>query len=243
MTGFHRVRGANPSLVLSRLKALIFDLDGTMYKQEVLRRAMVWRILRAYLRHPLRGCRTVRVLQAYRRAQEMLRRNGMTGSPQAQQVRLAAQICKLPKSEVQSCVDFWSEQAMGLLLPALRPGLVELLKLAREKGLSLGVLSDYPAEAKLSSMGLRKYFDVVVTADDPEVQCFKPSSRGLEIVLRRLGLKKDEAVYIGDRPDVDAVAAASAGIPCAILTSSYNGSRYWLKISCFEELSNALRTH
>jgi putative hydrolase of the HAD superfamily len=241
MIGFRCVRAPDPSLVFPRLKALIFDLDGTMYRQDVLRQAMIWRIVRAYLRHPLRGYRTVRVLRAYRHAQEMLRRDGRMGSPQVQQVRLAAQICRLPESEVQSCVELWTEQAVGLLPSALRPGLVELLKLAREKGLSLGVLSDYPAEAKLSSMGLRKYFDVVVTAEDPEVQCFKPSSRGLEIILRRLGLRKDQVVYVGDRADVDAVAAASAGIPCAILTSSYDGPRYWLKISCFEELSNAIR--
>lgn len=241
MTEFLGFRAADPPISLARLKALIFDLDGTMYKQEVLRRAMAWRILRAHWRHPFRGFRTVRVLQAYRCAQETLRRDGVTDDPLAEQVRLAARSCKVPESEVQFCVASWSDQAMDLLRPALRPGLVELLKLAHEKGLLLGVLSDYPAETKLSSMGLREYFDVVVTADDPDVQCFKPSSRGLEIVLRRLGLEKHEAVYIGDRPEVDAAAAASAGVQCAILTSSYNGSRSWWKISCFDELSHALR--
>jgi FMN phosphatase YigB (HAD superfamily) len=228
---------------VAQFKALIFDLDGTLYRQEPVRRAMAWRILRAYLWHPIQGLSTIRVLQAYRRAQETLRLTGVSGDPMAQQIRIAAQNCKLGESEVQSCVARWSGRAMDLLSQALRPGLVELLQLAREKGMLLGVLSDYPAEAKLCAMGLRNYFDVVVSASDPEVQCFKPSPRGLEIVLRRQGLAKHEALYIGDRPEVDGAAAAAAGVQCAILASNHHQHGPWWEISGFHELRNAVRSH
>jgi FMN phosphatase YigB (HAD superfamily) len=237
------IQAASPSFSVAQFKALIFDLDGTLYRQEPVRRAMAWRILRAHVWHPIQGLSTVRVLQAYRRAQETLRSAGVSGDPVAQQIRLAAKNCELGESEVQSRVARWSGRALDLLSPALRPGIVELLQFAREKGMLLGVLSDYPAEAKLSAMGLRNYFDVVVSASDPDVQCFKPSPRGLEIVLRRLGLEKHEALYIGDRPEVDGAAAAAVGVRCAILASSHNQQAPWWEISGFDELRNALRGH
>jgi FMN phosphatase YigB (HAD superfamily) len=236
-----KIQAAGPPFSVTDLKALIFDLDGTLYRQEPVRRAMAWRILRAHLWHPIQGLSTVRVLQAYRRAQETLRLTGVSGDPLAQQIRVAAQNCNRGESEVQLRVARWSGRAMDLLPRALRPGLVELLQLAREKGMLLGVLSDYPAEDKLCAMGLRNYFDVVVSASDPEVQCFKPSPRGLEIILRRLGLEKHEALYIGDRPQVDGAAAAAVSVPCAILASSQNQQGTWWEISSFDELSNAFR--
>ena len=243
MTESSSIQAVSPSFSVAQFKALIFDLDGTLYRQELVRRAMAWRILRAHVWHPIQGLSTVRVLQAYRRAQETLRSAGVSGDPVAQQIRLAAQNCELGESEVQSRVARWSGRALDLLSPALRPGIVELLQFAREKGMLLGVLSDYPAEAKLSAMGLRNYFDVVVSASDPEVQCFKPSPRGLEIVLRRMGLEKHEALYIGDRPEVDGAAAAAVGVRCAILASSHNQQAPWWEISGFDELRNALRGH
>ena len=241
MTESSSVQAVGPPFPVAQFKALIFDVDGTLYRQERVRRVMAWRIVRAHLWHPIQGISTVRVLQAYRRAQETLRLSGVSGDPVAQQIRVAAQDCKLGESEVQLCVARWSDRAMDLLSPALRPGLVELLRFAREKGMRLGVLSDYPAEAKLSAMGLRNYFDVVVSASDPEVQCFKPCPRGLEIILRRLGLDKHEALYIGDRPQVDGAAAAAVGVRCAILASSQKKQGTWWEISGFDELRNAFR--
>ena len=58
---------------MSRFKAVIFDLDGTLYRPETLRRAMLLRLLHAHAVRPLRGLRTARVLRAYRNAQEHLR--------------------------------------------------------------------------------------------------------------------------------------------------------------------------
>jgi HAD superfamily hydrolase (TIGR01509 family) len=230
-----------PNLDLAQVKGFVFDLDGTLYSHDPVRRIMALRILRAHLRHPLQGLRTLCILRSYRQAQEALRLAPISGDPLDQQIRLAAQRCKVQEWEVNSCVSYWTSRAMDLLTPALRPGLLDFLQLARQKGMLLAVLSDYPAEAKLTAMGLRDYFDVVVSADDSDVQCFKPEPRGLEVVLRRLGLKKNEAVYVGDRPTVDGFAAISAGMACAILGSQHKPSGPWCEISGFNDLLNALR--
>jgi FMN phosphatase YigB (HAD superfamily) len=66
-------------------------------------------------------------------------------------------------------------------------------------------------------MGIDGFFDVVVTAQDPEVQRFKPDPRGLETALRRLAVQKNEVLYVGNRADIVA-AASRAGIRHIILS-------------------------
>jgi FMN phosphatase YigB (HAD superfamily) len=66
-------------------------------------------------------------------------------------------------------------------------------------------------------------FDVVISAQDPEVQCFKAAAQGTEFTMRRLGAKRERTLYVGDRPDMEIAAASRAGIPCAIIAD--NGSK------------------
>ena len=62
-----------------RLKALVFDIDGTLYRQGPLRGAMLSRLLRKHAMHPIRGWQTFRVIKAYREAQEHLRMASVSG--------------------------------------------------------------------------------------------------------------------------------------------------------------------
>jgi FMN phosphatase YigB (HAD superfamily) len=57
----------------SDLKAILIDVDGTLYRQSVVRKAMIMRLLRYSAAAPVRGIRSLRIIAAYRRAQEVLR--------------------------------------------------------------------------------------------------------------------------------------------------------------------------
>ncbi len=203
------------------LKALIFDVDGTLYEQGPVRRAILYRILRAHRTSPVQGLRTLRMLYAYRKAQEVLRENPSDSSDIASaQLLIASRRMGVSAETIAPCIARWMEQEpLPLLARSLRKGIVELLQWKRRNvACGLAVLSDYSADRKLAAMGLTGFFDVVVTAQDPEVQRFKPDPAGLELVLQRLAVRMSEAVYIGDREDVDAVAASRAGIQYFILS-------------------------
>src|SRR5262245_48602239 len=76
---------------LGQLKAFVFDIDGTMYRQGPLRSAMLVRLLREYAVRPVRGWQTVRVLRAYRQAQERLRAKSVMGDISGAQVALTCE--------------------------------------------------------------------------------------------------------------------------------------------------------
>ena len=207
----------------TRLKAIVFDVDGTLYAQAGLRRAMLLRLLRAHLVRPWQGISTFRILGAYRRAQELLRESPIDGDLAGAQLQLACQRAGAPEALVRGLVTRWMEQApLPLLHRFMDPELPELLQAARQRGVRLGVFSDYPAVEKLRALGLTDFFEVVLTAQDPTVNRFKPDPSGLREALRRLQTDGAEALYVGDRAKVDAVAAEAAGIPCVILNPRRN---------------------
>ena len=204
----------------SRLKAVVFDIDGTLYRQPPVRRAMLGRLLASAVAHPRRGAETFRVLQAYRRAQETLRGAPVAGGVAAAQIRLACDQTNVDAETVSRYVTRWMEEEPLALLPrCVQPGALALLHECRARGLRLAALSDYPAEAKLHALGMTGLFDLVLCAQAPEVNVFKPHPRGLLAILERLDTNAAECLYVGDRADVDAAAADAAGVACAIVTT------------------------
>ena len=202
------------------MTALVFDVDGTLYRQRLLRRAMATHLLARHLTSPIRGWRTMRILRSYRHAQERLRAAPTTGDIAAAQIAIACDETGMDRALVDAEVTRWMhEEPLAFLPRCIQPGLLAFLQRSKERGLRLGVLSDYPAESKLAALGLSSAFDVVVCAQDPAINVFKPNPRGLLVALERLGASPSESLYIGDRVDVDVPTAAAAGVGCAIVTS------------------------
>ncbi|MFM7322878.1 MAG: HAD family hydrolase, partial [Armatimonadota bacterium] len=198
-------------------RAIVLDVDGTLYRQGPLRRRMAVRLAQAHWHRPWAGLRTARGLAAYRGAQEILRHSGEPGGAH-RQLELAAHRCGQTVDVVADLVARWMDrEPLPHLLDCRRPGLAAFLEQARGAGIRLGVFSDYPAHEKLEALGIRGSIDVVVCAQDADVGVFKPNPLGIEIALQRLGTVPGDALYVGDRHSVDAVAAAAAGVACVIV--------------------------
>jgi FMN phosphatase YigB (HAD superfamily) len=206
------------TLRAERLTSLVFDVDGTLYRQKALRRAMLLLLLREAVARPASSVTIFRALRAYRHAQELLRGAEVEGTLAAAQLRLASERAGQPEHILAPIVARWMEQEpLPLLDRFVDPALRTLLAEARSRGLRLGIFSDYPAVAKLAAMRLSEFFDVVVSAQDLAVNRFKPHPLGLLETLRRLGVDPAGALYVGDRHDVDASIARAAGVSCVIV--------------------------
>ncbi len=211
---------ADPAL--ADVRAILLDVDGTLYDQRRLRLAMLARLLRFAAASPRAGARVLRALRAYRHAQERLRLAPPEGDAvvdvAAAQLADAAARSGVPDREVRAAVARWMEdEPLPLLARYARPGLAAFLRRAAERGVPVGVVSDYPAAAKLRALGVADLVRCVVCAQDADVGCFKPHPRGLEAGARRLGAAPADVLYVGDRASVDGAAARAAGMRCVIV--------------------------
>jgi len=156
---------------------------------------------------PTKGVRVIRTIQAYRQAHEELR-----NQPFSTDLQLAATAakCGYPVAEVRATVEQWFERTPLNLLPqCVYSRIPEFLQLLSELGISCGVFSDYPADAKLSALGLNRFFSHVLCA--AEVGRQKPDPIGLLTVAHAMGVAPVCTLCIGDRT-IDLEAAAKAGM-------------------------------
>jgi putative hydrolase of the HAD superfamily len=202
--------GDGPGIDWSRIKLVAFDVDGTLYAQRPLR----LRVAAALIRHTVksRNTRTMAVLKTYRTLREEL---GDTETPDFDRILLdrVAQHHALSPGLIREIVAEWMEQRpLGSLARCRYPAVDRLFERIRASGRLIGILSDYPAHAKLQAMTLSA--DHVVSAG--EVGLLKPHPRGLQRLMELAGTAPEETILIGDRDERDGAAARRAGTACLL---------------------------
>lgn len=210
----HTLAGGTP------IAAVLFDVDGTLYAQGPLRRRMALELAKSVVVSPLGARQRIAALRAFRHAQERLRESAVPVTMQGQ-IDEAARESGVPSSEIGPLVDEWMfNRPLPFLAGKAAAGLAPLLTFLEQRGVRRGVLSDYPANAKLDALGLAGRFSPILCATDQAVGAFKPDPRGFLEACRIWQLAPDEVLYVGDRADVDAVGAAAAGMPSVIVSAA-----------------------
>ncbi|MEO5761369.1 MAG: YjjG family noncanonical pyrimidine nucleotidase [Vicinamibacteria bacterium] len=80
-------------------------------------------------------------------------------------------------------------------------------------GVKLGVVTngiDKVQRSRLRASGLASHFPVIVTSEGAGFT--KPDPRIMKIALKRLRVAADEAIYVGDDPQIDGLAANRGGL-------------------------------
>lgn len=199
------------------VRAVVFDLDGTLYVQRPVRLRMAAELASFVAGRPVHGLRTMRLLKNYRAAQEVLRSGRAPYDPD-HQVAVAAERSGIARRDAASIVEEWMFQRPLKHLRRHRArGLESLLTALRGQGVELGVLSDYDAHEKLKALGITSHFSQVLCAADPDVRALKPSPRGLLLACARWQIDTAEALMVGDRVEVDGAAAAAAHMKSIIV--------------------------
>lgn len=94
----------------------------------------------------------------------------------------------------------------------------------RSIGLSLGILTDgitIKQWEKLIRLGIHPFFDEVITSE--EYGLGKPNIEFFNYGLKKINLKPEEVVYVGDRADKDMVPAKNVGMTTVrILQGKYS---------------------
>jgi len=226
-------------------RAVLFDLDGTLYHQAPLRAAMACELgLVPLLRHGPRQAQMVwRVLRAFRHLREGLRTPETSqGRLEDLQYTITSERTGVDPTTVRRLVEEWMlTRPLRYLAMSRRAGVVAAFEMLRREGLPIGVFSDYPTAVKLDALGLTPYVSLQICATDTWVNAFKPHPRGFLAACEQWGLPPASVVYVGDRPEVDAAGAEAAGMPCLIVgRRRADGPHRYVPLPSFAGLESAL---
>jgi HAD superfamily hydrolase (TIGR01549 family) len=205
----------------AQVRAVLFDVDGTLYHQRRLRVCMAAELATLALRRGRSSAGVIRVLKTYRRVHEELRALGGHDAPLAGlQIARTAQREQVAETVVEAAVAEWMHRRpLKYLRWCRRHGLVELLQRLQQRGMRLGVLSDYPSRDKLAALGVERFFTPVLCTTDREINALKPHPGGFRRACELWQLSPEEVLYVGDRSEVDAAGALAAGVRCAVFAS------------------------
>lgn len=185
---------------LQGISLVSWDVDGTLYDLEALKRALVWDCVRRTFKQPS-VWRELRDLQRYFHFVDSKRGASLAPDWQRGQEQRAARHVA------------WVER-MITKLPA-RNDAVALIEQATTAGITQVALSDFAPEAKLQSLGLRHHFAAAYSCQD--LGAFKPSPAPFLAVQKNHGVPPSAHLHIGDRDDTDGAGARAAGARVMIL--------------------------
>jgi len=196
------------------MKAVIFDVDGTLYDQRKLRLRILFDMVAASIRHPL-GFYDFKIIWHFRRAREQNQFSGESGIEEKQYV-WGAELSGVSVKQVREVVQKWMFEQPLPYLPLCRyEGVQQLFHYLSEKNVKIGIFSDYPASQKIRALGLQA--DVIACSLDQDVDRLKPDPKGLFVTAEKLGVSIDNCLFIGDRDEKDGECARKAGMPFLLL--------------------------
>lgn len=207
---------------MADLQALIFDMDGVIIDNTPVQ-ARAFQLL-------------FRDLGLEADATELLRRlNGMPATDILKQVFDHP----VPKKELKKYADQREFLYRTLYRDERRPlaGLVAFLEAAKASGLKLGLGSGSANDTLsyvLDHLDLRRFFDVVVGADDVEEG--KPHPETYAVVAEKLGIKPAHCVVFEDAV-LGEHAAYKARMHCVAVTSTLAGSAFQAPLAVIRDFT------
>lgn len=212
-----RLKASLDLLDYSKFRAVIFDVDGTLYNQRSLRSKMALEML-AFLFLKPSHMKELIIVREFRKLREKFVQREEVSLLEAQ-YRWVSVSLNIDHCIVKSVVDNWIlVRPLKHLISCRPPGLFELFERIKRKEIKLGVFSDHPPEEKLSALKLEA--DLSACALDAEINRFKPNPAGLLHLCDKFGVAPSETLHIGDREDRDHLAARSCGAHSIILPAS-----------------------
>lgn len=198
-----------PSKV-SAIKAIIFDLDGTLYSQRKLRALMAFDLSIYYLIHP-KMIGEIGILAAFRKERDAHDSPSSGKLLSHEQFEWAAHRTGQSVERVAAVVDRWIyKRPLKYLLSCRFEKAAEIFRHAKERNIPVAIASDYPVAEKMKALNLD--FQVGACATDPAVNAFKPRPDVLLEAARQLGVNPECCLMIGDRDEKDGAAAHAAGM-------------------------------
>lgn len=191
-----------------KYELVVFDLDGTLYRQAPVRRAMFGDLLR----HggPPGRFERFKILYHFRKMREDI----AIENPQDFDDPLFSLLAKRTGHEkhfLKALVEEWMEERpLVHLNSAAVKGARDFVAALRNCGIKVAVWSDYPVDTKLEVLGITA--DYKLSASDGDVNALKPDPTGLYLAMSQAGTSPSRTLMVGDRIGHDGAAATAANV-------------------------------
>lgn len=209
---------------LDQYKAVVFDLDGTLYYQKPFRMRMVRFLAWHLISHP-RAIKDMFIILDYRKIREDWEHYEKTQyfeetmDLETRQYLFVATRKKTAPEHVQEVIRFYMlETPLKLLYEYRDFELIQIIDELRKEQVRIVIYSDYPVKNKLKALQVEA--DLCFTSTDKEINCMKPDPKGLQVILQQLQMKPEEVIMVGDRYEKDGLAAIANSMDYIILDSN-----------------------
>lgn len=191
---------------MSRIRALLFDLDNTLVDFMKMKQSAIDAAVLAMIDAGL----DLSPSEAGRRIWEIYEREGIESQEVFDQF-LLNHYGKIDYKILASGIIAYrrAREASLVLYPHVKSTLVELVR----RGYRLAVISDAPSKQawlRFCSLGLQHFFETVITFEDTGKK--KPHPKPFLKALEALGVKPEETLMVGDWPERDMAGAKRVGI-------------------------------
>lgn len=193
-----------------KIKAILFDIDGTVYSNNLM-----------HLYTAPLFFRYAQLLLLFQKTRKKLHcappvKNGKEFK--ARQAHLLASLSggrwspEQAQSQLEAFIADWEN-----IFDKIKPykGLKETLHAFRAAGLKTGLFSDFPLNRKIERLGLGGLWDAALSAED--VGALKPADRGFKAAAAALKAAAAETLFIGNNYQYDILGAKGAGMRAAHL--------------------------
>jgi putative hydrolase of the HAD superfamily len=194
------------------LKAVIFDIDDTLYSYKQANERAMERMklfVMMELGIPMKEFEQ----DCHRLMQEQRQICGNNAGCHSRAIRFQRMMEErgLPLRYGAQLNDLYWEIMMDEMTPA--EGAAQLLDGLRERGIRLGVGSDMTADwqiKKLDKLGLLDKLDFIVTSEEAGVE--KPELKLFQLCAKKAGCAMEECLFVGDNLKKDVLGALNAGM-------------------------------
>ena len=192
--------------MIEGVKAVAFDIDGTLYPAYRLN----VRIVLHFFAH-------IREFLHFGLTRKELRKTAPVGDLFKYQAILFGRRMKISTPDAENVLDKTAYSGLAKYFKRVKPydGVVETFAKLKEAGYKIALLSDFPPEQKGELWGLKPYCDKILSTE--KIGALKPSKYPFGILAMELGVKPQEILYVGNSAKYDIMGAKNAGMKTAYL--------------------------
>jgi putative hydrolase of the HAD superfamily len=207
------------------IKALCLDVDGTLYSLPQLYVRLMWTAFPSLSI----GLRYNGVRKKYRETQEINppREDSRRGLLEKQASLFLGK--RANKDSIEKMIAKMDRQFYKAWKKSFRsirafPDMVEALTLAKKQGLKIAVLSDFPLENKLETLGISHLVDFALSSEDTGY--LKPSNKAFDILCKGVGEKPENCLYFGDSYEKDIIGGSAFKMSTLLMKKTKHKEKY-----------------